>query len=93
MTINSWTAFVKLILLCRRDELAIGLTTAEGAEALLSKYTKADVERAMQAYVNEGRQAMGPSYLKVFATLKRTHQYIYGHCPSSSSCLLEILIG
>lgn len=50
---------------CRRDELAIGLTTAEGANALLEKYTKEAVEAAMQAYVLEGRQAMGPSYLKV----------------------------
>lgn len=50
---------------CRRDELAIGLTTAEGAKALLEKYTKEAVEAAMQAYVLEGRQAMGPSYLKV----------------------------
>lgn len=70
MTVKSWNALVNLVLLCRRDELAIGLTTAEGAEALLSKYTKADVERAMQAYVNEGRQAMGPSYLKVLDILK-----------------------
>ena len=73
MIVNSNSALAKIFLLCRRDELAIGLTTAEGAEALLSKYTKADVERAMQAYVNEGRQAMGPSYLKVIATLKSTH--------------------
>ena len=53
--------------MCRRDELAIGLTTAEGAKALLEKYTREAVEAAMQAYVLEGRQAMGPSYLKVGA--------------------------
>ncbi len=51
----------------RRDELAIGLTTPEGAEALLEKYTKEAVEQAMQAYVTEGRQAMGPAYLKVLS--------------------------
>ena len=56
-------------LCCRRDELAIGLTTPEGAEALLEKYTRETVEHAMQAYVNEGRQAMGPAYLKVFGVL------------------------
>lgn len=49
----------------RQQELAVGLLTPAGAQALLDKYPPEHVEATMLKYVAEGRSAMGQPILKV----------------------------
>jgi hypothetical protein len=72
---------------CRREELAVGLTSHSAAQALLDKYPREAVEVAMLKYVNEGRQAMGPSALKVRSTESHPPASLYwnvGGCADMS---------